>query len=93
MLETAVERPLAEERIKPATRRRTRIRNNSAVRGYALLAVFIAVGWFLRDRQYISPAEGIGYWLGIIGGSLMLTLLLYPLRKRIKFKICYITCF
>jgi len=85
MLETAVNRPLAEEPVKAKARKSTRMRDNSAVRGYALLLLAIAVGWLLRDLQLFSPAEGVGYWLGIVGGSLMLTLLLYPLRKRIKF--------
>jgi len=49
-----------------------------------LLLLSIVVGWLLRDLQLVTPAEGVGYWLGIIGGSLMLALLLYPLRKRIK---------
>jgi hypothetical protein len=42
------------------------------------------VGWLLRDRGLINAADGVGYWLGIIGGSMMLVLLLYPLRKRIR---------
>jgi len=84
MLETAVNRPLAEEPAKAKKRNSTRMRDSSAVRGYALLLLCIAVGWLLRDLQLVTPAEGVGYWLGIIGGSLMLALLLYPLRKRIK---------
>ena len=85
MLETAVNRPLATEPVKAKARKGTRMRDSSAVRGYALLLLFIAMGWLLRDLQLYSPAEGVGYWLGIIGGSLMLVLFLYPLRKRIKF--------
>ena len=34
--------------------------------------------------HYISPQRGLGYALGIVGGSMMLLLLLYPLRKRVK---------
>jgi hypothetical protein len=34
--------------------------------------------------RYISPQHGLGYALGIIGGSTMLLLLLYPLRKRVR---------
>ncbi len=52
--------------------------------GYLLLMVSIAVGWLLSERRLITPEEGIGYWLGITGGSLMLLLLLYPLRKRFR---------
>jgi hypothetical protein len=42
-------------------------------------------GWLQRDSYYLSPETGLGYWLGIIGGSLMLLLLLYPVRKRVRF--------
>ena len=34
--------------------------------------------------RYISPQHGLGYALGITGGSMMLLLLLYPLRKRVR---------
>ncbi len=48
------------------------------------IVVLIALyaGWQLREEGLITAEEGVGYWLGIIGGSLMLALLLYPLRKR-----------
>jgi hypothetical protein len=41
-------------------------------------------GWVIRDEGYITAESGLGYALGIIGGSLMLLLLLYPLRKRMR---------
>ncbi|KPK38914.1 MAG: hypothetical protein AMJ69_07125 [Gammaproteobacteria bacterium SG8_47] len=50
-----------------------------------MLTVLIVAGWYARDFNVITPEKGIGYWLGIAGGSLMLLLLLYPLRKRIRF--------
>jgi hypothetical protein len=34
--------------------------------------------------HYISPQHGLGYALGIVGGSMMLLLLLYPMRKRVR---------
>jgi hypothetical protein len=40
-------------------------------------------GWFRRDRLPTAE-QGIGYALGIIGSLLMLSLLLYPLRKRLR---------
>ncbi|MDH4125006.1 MAG: pyridine nucleotide-disulfide oxidoreductase [Gammaproteobacteria bacterium] len=51
---------------------------------YLLLTLLIVLGWLLRDLDLITPDNGVGYWLGIIGGTLMLLLLLYPLRKRMK---------
>jgi len=44
----------------------------------------IALGWFFRDELYISAEDGLGYNLGILGGIFMLILLLYPLRKKIR---------
>ncbi|MFI4980951.1 MAG: hypothetical protein ACHQIO_11420, partial [Nevskiales bacterium] len=31
-----------------------------------------------------TPASDFGYWLGVAGGTLMLVLLIYPLRKRFR---------
>jgi len=59
-------------------------RLSSAFYGYALTLLAIEIGWLLRGWDYITPEDGLGYWLGIVGGSMMLVLLLYPLRKRIK---------
>lgn len=42
------------------------------------------LGLLLRDYRLINPEAGVGYWLGIVGGSAMLALLLYPVRKRIR---------
>jgi hypothetical protein len=48
------------------------------------IAVVVALwtGWLNRDDSGLTPESGVGYGLGIAGGSLMLLLLLYPLRKR-----------
>jgi hypothetical protein len=48
----------------------------------ALLAVLVGL-WQPTDR-YLSPQSGVGYALGITGGSMMLLLTVYPLRKRIR---------
>ena len=78
------------EGVYPGSRLRDRVigsssnRQSSAFYGYAVTLIAIGIGWLLRDRALINPAEGLGYWLGIIGGSMMLVLLLYPLRKRIR---------
>lgn len=39
-------------------------------------------GWHAHLERYISPAHGLGYALGITGGSMMLALLIYSARKR-----------
>lgn len=69
------------------SRRQPRVRTarkSSAFYGYSLTILAIGIGWLLRDAGFVTPKQGIGYWLGIVGGSLMLLLLLYPLRKRVR---------
>lgn len=60
-------------------------RNWPLVMGYGLVLVAIWAAWSVSEREYIIPATGIGYWLGITGASFMLLLMLYPLRKRARF--------
>jgi hypothetical protein len=50
---------------------------------FMLCALLLVLGWLLPTNRYLTPESGIGYALGIIGGSLMLLLLLYPARKRL----------
>lgn len=56
--------------------------SKSSIIWYGLLGVCITVGWLLRDYGLVNPKSGLGYWLGIVGGSLMLFLLLYPAGKK-----------
>ena len=48
-----------------------------------LTALILLVGWVVPLGDYITPRTGLGYALGIVGGSLMLALLIYPARKRL----------
>jgi len=47
--------------------------------------VALMLGWENRADSFLSATDGWGYKLGIIGGSMMLVLLLYPLRKKLRF--------
>lgn len=49
-----------------------------------LAAIALYVGWQFPTQRYITPERGIGYALGITGGSLMLLLLLYSARKHFR---------
>jgi len=40
------------------------------------------LGWWKSEEIVLDAESGLGYWLGIVGGSLMLALLIYPARKR-----------
>jgi hypothetical protein len=85
MTETVIERPIAATAPGAPAAGKRRIRDDGEFRAYALLSLSIVVGWLLSDLDFITPKEGIGYWLGITGGTVMLFLLLYPLRKRVRF--------
>ena len=84
MNESALSIPFPGSRTAPAAPARTARRNGSTFQWYLLLALLITFGWLIADYDLINPEHGIGYWLGITGGSMMLLLSLYPLRKRIR---------
>jgi hypothetical protein len=50
--------------------------------GFLLMGVLLYAGWHLQTERYITPQRGLGYALGIIGGSLMLLLFIYSARKH-----------
>jgi hypothetical protein len=52
---------------------------------YLFLLLLLYAGWRNRMERPLTPESGLGYALGIIGGSMMLVLLLYPMRKKLKF--------
>ena len=73
--------PGAAPRSTPATAERKRLLTWNKV-GFAALVVVLYLGWSMPTERYITPTRGLGYALGIIGGSLMLLLLLYSARKH-----------
>ncbi len=44
----------------------------------------IFVGMNADLGRFITPETGMGYILGIVGGSMMILLLVYPVRKRVQ---------
>jgi hypothetical protein len=61
------------------------IARRAARYGYGLAALAACIGWYVsRERDLVDPLNGFGYWLGIVGATLMAILLLYPLRKRVR---------
>lgn len=47
-----------------------------------MVALFV-VGRIYWDERYYVPEEGLGYWLGLVGGVLMLLAMAYGLFKHI----------
>jgi hypothetical protein len=52
---------------------------------FLAVAAILYAGWSERGEQHLTAESGLGYALGICGAAMMLLLLLYPLRKRLKF--------
>jgi hypothetical protein len=50
-----------------------------------IIIASLLFGWSVRKQLLWTAEEGIGYAMGIVGSSMMLLLLLYPLRKRLSF--------
>jgi hypothetical protein len=68
-------------RAKPAPRKSKSGGFTTAL--FSVLVVFsIYFGWTIAEEEYWTAENGLGYWLGIGGGGLMLLLVLYPIRKR-----------
>ncbi len=59
-------------------------RASSALLGYCIAAFAIFIGWIGRNERHITAEDGLGYWLGIVGASLMALLLFYSLRKKYR---------
>jgi hypothetical protein len=47
-------------------------------------AALLVWGWLARDEFYVNAAFGPGYALGVVGLAMMLVLLGYSLRKRMR---------
>jgi hypothetical protein len=74
-----VDSPGATAGVKATSR--SRFLTPAGIYFVAVLAA-TAFGINLPTSAYLSPQSGLGYALGIAGGSMMLLLLLYPVRKR-----------
>jgi hypothetical protein len=48
-----------------------------------VLALF-GLAWLVRNGDYYTASSDLGYYMGLTGALMMLLLLMYPLRKRVK---------
>ena len=48
----------------------------------AVIASVLVLAWINREEGHLTAENGLGYWLGIAGGVMMLLLVAYPMRKR-----------
>jgi hypothetical protein len=69
---------------RPRSRLREQYSRYGALAGYGFAALLVWAGWLGRDQRNINAEYGVGYALGIVGGSLLLILVLYSFRKRVR---------
>jgi len=81
MLETTTLNTAAAPKTKDRGYSATR-RSRNALFGYSFLLVALIAGWLLSDNRLVDPNIGLGYWLGIVGGTMILLLLFYPAGKK-----------
>lgn len=62
---------------------------SAAARGdlllYVLLAALVAAAWLISRLQLFKASDDTSYWIAVTGGSMMLVLFTYPLRKYLRF--------
>ena len=46
--------------------------------------LLVASAWLLGRAGWFSSGDDLSYWIAVAGGSMMLALLLYPLRKYVR---------
>lgn len=51
---------------------------------FVIVIALIFAGFALKEEELLTAENGLGYWLGIAGGSMMLLLIIYPIRKKLK---------
>jgi hypothetical protein len=70
-------------------RRKPRLKNQPKDYGWTLYLIIITlvmiIGFFVSHGHPFKPGDKVGYNLGLVGGLMMLTLMLYPMRKRLSF--------
>jgi hypothetical protein len=50
-----------------------------------VITLLMVVGFTISQDKLYKPGDNVGYNIGLAGGLMMLTLLIYPMRKRIGF--------
>lgn len=74
---------------RPAeARRERRQRDRKAGRDgwvYLALALLTAAAWWISSLKLFTPKSDLGYWLGVAGGTTMLGVFAYPMRKHLRF--------
>jgi hypothetical protein len=50
-----------------------------------VVTAILALGYMISTQKFYKSGDNLGYNMGLVGGIMLLMLLLYPLRKRVRF--------
>jgi len=50
-----------------------------------VVTAILALGYLISTQKFYKSGDKLGYNMGLVGGIMLLLLLLYPLRKRVRF--------
>jgi hypothetical protein len=62
-----------------------KLKINSSFLFTLFIVSILLYGWAMRNQSPFTAEEGLGYFFGIAGSTMMALLLLYPVRKRLRF--------
>lgn len=51
---------------------------------YFSIGLVVGLTWWVTQQGWFKAGDDVGYWLGVAGGTMMLLLLSYPLRKYVR---------
>jgi hypothetical protein len=52
---------------------------------YVLLVALVAAAWLISRLQWFKASDDSSYWIAVAGGSMIVALFTYPLRKYLRF--------
>lgn len=52
---------------------------------YVLLVALVAAAWLISRLQWFKASDDSSYWIAVAGGSMIVVLFTYPLRKYLRF--------
>jgi hypothetical protein len=70
---------------QPAKQRHEDRQGRGDILLYMMLALLVAAAWHITQLKLFKPNDDPSYWIAVAGGSMMLALFSYPLRKHVRF--------
>jgi hypothetical protein len=77
--------PSAEALPRPADDKKKAHLGRGDLLLYLLLTMLVAAAWQISEMKLFKANDDLNYWIGVTGGSMMLVLFTYPLRKYVRF--------